>query len=367
MFIDGAGENLRESMRAAEAEVGLEIGFVVADALMSPVCGEITEEKAAKWVALWTSGTSSLAAHMNTNMLRSKFGNEGVEAHKEETADKYIPGFPPIPINELPHEVIHSDLSSTGGRLLHLMSLSLPKAAAVAVNSFHRLEPSISTALNVLFCHNLLHIGPFPLTLSASSDSETDPHGCLPWLDHHLESSGPTSVAYISFGTALTPPIEELIALTRALEAVRVPFLWSLPERFMLGLGPMGGLGKVVPWAPQRRVLLHEAVGAHVTHCGWNSVVESVVSGVPMVCRPFDFAEQTLNKRLVESIWQIGAAVEDGRLTETGAAAAVETVVLGEEGKRMRERIREIQRLAQEDSAQSSTLDFERLVKIVTN
>ena len=92
-------------------------------------------------------------------------------------------------------------------------------------------------------------------------------------------------MVYVSFGTILTPPPTELVALAEALEAKKVPFLWSFRENQDLVKGKTGSLGKVVPWAPQQQVLVHPAVGVFVTHCGWNSLIESIAAGVPMICR----------------------------------------------------------------------------------
>ena len=61
--------------------------------------------------------------------------------------------------------------------------------------------------------------------------------------------------------------------------------------------------GKFVAWAPQVQVLAHSAIGVFVTHCGWNSILESISHGVPMICRPY-FGDQKLNS------WK----VQDGEL-----------------------------------------------------
>ncbi|ERN11988.1 hypothetical protein AMTRI_Chr08g160810 [Amborella trichopoda] len=93
------------------------------------------------------------------------------------------------------------------------------------------------------------------------------------------------------------------------------PFLWvmrpgsvsgfkaaELPSGFM---DQVGSHGIVVRWAPQKEVLGHRAVGAFWTHCGWNSVIESVCAGVPMACWP-RFGDQKVNARLVCEMWRVG-------------------------------------------------------------
>ncbi|KAL8161435.1 hypothetical protein V2J09_012924 [Rumex salicifolius] len=346
-FMEAAGESLRRSMAAAEEEVGVKISCVVADAFLSCVCQDIAEEKAVKWVALWTSASAALTAHMYTDELRSR-----IQA-QDESLDIYISGLPPVPVRSLAREVVMDDISSSPiAQMLHQMSHIIPKASAVAINSFDTLEPATTDTLNSAFGDIFLTVGPYSLTLSPpSTTAPKDPEGCLQWLDTHA----PTSVVYISFGTAHTPPQEEFGNLAEALEEAGVPFLWSLPERLRNWV-PEGfvertrrsGKGKVVAWAPQTSVLGHVAVGAQLTHCGWNSVVESIVSGVPLICRALPMAEQRFNERLVVDVWGIGVEVDGGKLTRTTVVRAVERVLVGEEGATIRQRICEMKRLVEQ-------------------
>nr|AOS85164.1 UGT3 [Fagopyrum tataricum]QAV53755.1 UGT714C1 [Fagopyrum tataricum] len=374
-FMEVSGETLRRSLAVAEEEIGVKISCVVADAFLSFVCKEIADEKAVQWVALWTSAASDLASHMYTDELRSRIATG--EAHYEDSVDRHIPGFPPVTIADLAPEVVVADLATSSiARMLQIMSHTLTSASSVVMNSFHTLEPDITVSLNSAFNNIFLSAGPYSLTLSPPDHGGAvhDPSGCLPWLDTHV--SAPASVVYISFGTAHTPPPEEFTALAEALEVVGVPFLWSLPNRFLACL-PEGfiertgksGKGKVVTWAPQTSVLGHVAIGAQLTHCGWNSVTESIVSGVPMICRALAVAEQKFNERLVVSVWGIGVEVEGGKLTKAAAARAVERVLLEEEGKKIRETIRGMKKLAEEAAAEpngSSARNLNKFISIIT-
>ena len=63
--------------------------------------------------------------------------------------------------------------------------------------------------------------------------------------------------------------------------------------------------GFMVGWAPQEKVLAHPAIGGFMTHSGWNSTLENIVAGVPMICWPL-FADQHINSRFVSEVWRLG-------------------------------------------------------------
>ncbi|KAK2990860.1 hypothetical protein RJ640_002844 [Escallonia rubra] len=82
----------------------------------------------------------------------------------------------------------------------------------------------------------------------------------------------------------------------------------------------------VVSLAPQLQVLAHTSVGIHITHSGWNSVLESISYAVPMICRPF-LADNMLNYHIVEDVWEIGVRVEDGILTKSGTMKSIQLLL----------------------------------------
>lgn len=263
------------------------------------------------------------------------------------------PGLASYRVRDLPDGVVSGDFNYVINLLLHRMGQRLPlAAAAVALNTFPGLDPPDVTAALAEFLPHCLPFGPYHLLLPTDDDGDTaaapadDPHGCLAWLGRHPARG----VAYVSFGTVASPRPDELRELAAGLEASGAPFLWSLredswpllPPGFLdRAAGAGAGSGLVVPWAPQVAVLRHASVGAFVTHAGWASVLEGVSSGVPLACRPF-FGDQRMNARSVAHVWGFGAAFE-GAMMRAGVAAAVEELLRGEEGKRMRARAQEVQ------------------------
>ena len=165
------------------------------------------------------------------------------------------------------------------------------------MNSLHELKAGAIEALRAKNV-KIVAIGP-TLGVSLCKDlvDETQLQ-CLRWLDSREEKS----VVYVAFGSVGFLSAEEIQEVAATLEAVGWPFLWvirqgsateSLPENFRPGLLPMEK-GLIVSWAPQRQVLEHRSIGAFVTHCGWNSSLESQWNGVPMVGCP-RMAEQNTN------------------------------------------------------------------------
>ncbi|KAK1601159.1 hypothetical protein QYE76_059329 [Lolium multiflorum] len=112
-----------------------------------------------------------------------------------------------------------------------------------------------------------------------------------------------------------------------------------LPDGFLQRTSDRGLVLK--NWAPQAEVVQHEAVGAFATHCGWNSALEAIMAGVPMICWPL-YAEQRLNKvHLVEEM-RIGVAVEgyeEELVKSQEVEAKVRLLMESDQGKELRDRV----------------------------
>lgn len=291
--------------------------------------------------------------------------NTGIVGREDETLN-FIPGMSNVHIRDLPDGIIFGNLESVFSRMLHQMGQMLPEAAAVFINSFEELDPVITKDLKSKFKH-FLSVGPF--ILATPPPSVPDPYGCLAWLDKQK----PATVAYISFGSVATPSPNELVALAEALEDSNVPFIWSLREKLKVYL-PDGfedranSNGLVVPWVPQIDVLAHCAVGVFVTHGGWNSILESIAGGVPLIVKPF-LGDNRLNGRMVEDVWEIGVSVENGVLTKNGIMSSLDLVLAQVKGKKMRENLRQVKEVAQRAVGPkgSSTENFKALLDLVSS
>lgn len=226
-------------------------------------------------------------------------------------------------------------------------------------------------------------IGPLiPAKLRAEEKTnETQrPHECLEWLD----KQEPDSVIYATFGTTTSLTDEEIKEIALGLEQSKHKFLWVLrdadkanvfdgAERVRRAELPPGfeerveGVGIVFrEWAPQPEILAHPSTGGFMSHCGWNSCIESITMGVPIAAWPMH-SDQPSNAVLVTEILKIGLAVREwtkDRKIIVGASmveSVVKRLMGSEEGDEIRKRARElaavVRRATEEGGASRIELD----------
>ncbi|KAF6134395.1 hypothetical protein GIB67_005787 [Kingdonia uniflora] len=196
-------------------------------------------------------------------------------------------------------------------------------AYGVVVNSFHDLEPRYVEEYKKAKGNKIWCLGPVSLCNKEAVDkvdrgkkTSIDEHQCLKWLD----SRDPNSVIYVCLGSLCRLIASQFIEIGLGLEASRCPFVWVIrdDERYSdleKWLSEMQfeertkDRGLIIRgWAPQVLILTHKAVGGFLTHCGWNSTLEGVSAGVPMVTWPM-FAEQFINEKMIVQVLGIGVRV----------------------------------------------------------
>ncbi|KAL5809203.1 hypothetical protein ACOSQ3_029894 [Xanthoceras sorbifolium] len=206
---------------------------------------------------------------------------------------------------------------------------TMTRASALILDTFHEIEASMISRLNSIFT-KVYAIGPLhALFKSRTKDlSESDncssngiglwreDKSCMTWLD----SQPLRSVIYVSFGSLLSPSRDQMLEFWHGLVNSGKPFLWVIRPGGLIagesGIDPkeleMGCMerGFIVSWAPQEEVLAHPAIGGFLTHSGWNSTLESIDAGVPMICWP-QIADQRVNSRCVSEVWKIGYDMKD--------------------------------------------------------
>ncbi|KAL8256549.1 hypothetical protein R6Q59_031616 [Mikania micrantha] len=362
LFLAVAEDEFRRAVRVAEIDTGLKISCLVVDGFFW-FAGDMATEMNIPWVAFWTAGACSLSAHLYTDLIREKTAQLIGSAGPDEEIVDLIPGLESVRLGDLPSGVVMGNLESPFATMLHKMGRTLARANAVPINSFQELDPDLTKNLSSNL-NKFLNIGPFNLTTKEKT-SEHDEYACISWLDNQKTRT----VAYICFGTVFTPPAHELVELAEALEETETSFLWSInkdsykhfPKGF-LERTSANETGKVVPWVPQDQVLNHVAIRVFVTHGGWNSVLESVGAGVPMICRPF-IGDQHMNSWMVERVWEIGLRIQGGNFTKRATCRALEHVF-----SHSYKRIEALKDLAHKAVASngSSSQNFKTLLEVVT-
>ncbi|XP_052185686.1 7-deoxyloganetic acid glucosyltransferase-like [Diospyros lotus] len=206
-------------------------------------------------------------------------------------------------------------------------SQQISRANGLILNTFEDLEGPLLSHIRKL-CPNLYTIGPLHLHLktrlaaesistASSASFRKEDKSCLAWLD----KQEPKSVIYVSFGSLATASKDQIMEIWHGLVNSGKRFLWAIRGDSVAEHDCKGGIaaelrqgtaekGCIVDWAPQEEVLAHDAVGAFLTHCGWNSILESICEGVPMICWPF-FLDQHINGRFVEKVWNVGLDMKD--------------------------------------------------------
>ncbi|CAK9218020.1 unnamed protein product [Sphagnum troendelagicum] len=242
-----------------------------------------------------------------------------------------IPGFPPIAPLDLPRTLQGDQKKS---EFLFYHGACLWRATGFLVNSVYELETSIIEGLKDMLqtgCQvrrRILTIGPLDEEIGCQASAREKPQAvedndneCLQWLS----KQGRESVLYICFGTITAQGKQQMTEIAHGLESSGVHFLWVVRVLKNCENGTIIDVAKLLPegfiertkhrglvyssWAPQLQILVHPAVKGFLTHCGWNSIMEGIAMGVPMIAWP-NYGEQMMNCRLCVDILNIAIPVQ---------------------------------------------------------
>ncbi|GAB2279725.1 hypothetical protein Dimus_014365 [Dionaea muscipula] len=291
-------------------------GFVL-DFFATPIM-DVAEDLNVPAYIFFASNCALLSLCLHFQHLRDDLGVDVTEFTDPDT-ELDVPGFKnPVPCKVLPGRLLDKD----GGSDVMLNRAKRYRAAkGILVNTFEEVE---SYGLRCLSddpdIPTIYPVGPV-INVDAqikegATGVEKDP--IISWLDEQPQES----VVFLCFGTwGIFDDDDQVREIAKALERSGHRFLWALrrpaspddekgPRRGHLPDGFLertANRGKIIGWAPQVTILSHPAVGAFVSHCGWNSTLESLWFGVPIAAWPM-YAEQQMNAfRLVK---ELGLAVE---------------------------------------------------------
>ncbi|XP_062030118.1 UDP-glycosyltransferase 76B1-like isoform X2 [Rosa rugosa] len=271
---------------------------------------------------LRTGGASSLAVYIAFPLMREK----GYYPKQDSRLEEPVKEFPPLKIKDLPTIKTKQNPEQFFQMTASRLTDEANSSHGVIINTFEDIEGQALIRLCDELSAPIFGVGPFhkpfPTTGSSGSGSSINlpqDQSCISWLNTQAQNS----VIYVGFGSLATISEEQFLELAWGLANSNQPFLWVVRSEFVQGskwlealpdkfLETLKGKGHIVKWAPQKAVLAHPAVGAFWTHCGWNSTLECISEGVPMICMPCS-ADQMINARYVSDVWKVGLQLEHGR------------------------------------------------------
>ncbi|XP_020252450.1 LOW QUALITY PROTEIN: 7-deoxyloganetic acid glucosyltransferase-like [Asparagus officinalis] len=363
---------------------------VVADGLM-PVAFDVAEEMMVPVILLRTSSPCSVWAYYSIPEL-IKRGE--LPFPEEADMDDPIQGVEGMQSllrrRDLPGTLRHA--KSPNDRVLgffNTASNNLGRAKALILNTFEPLDSLVLSHIRSV-CPIIYTIGPLHLLQRNLNSSTNFPsfwlqdRSCIEWLD----SQPNKSVVYISFGSITTMTGYKfheffhglvnsghcsITTMTgykfheffHGLVNSGHRFLWVIRPDLVQGITTELEIYTTervcfVPWAPQEEVLAHPAIGCFLTHSGWNSTLESIAAGVPMICWPF-FADQQITSRYVGEVWKIGVDMKD--TCDRNTIESMARKVMVDEG--LRKSVSEMANIARESVKEngSSNMNFQKLVQ----
>ncbi|XP_010448031.1 PREDICTED: UDP-glycosyltransferase 76E7-like [Camelina sativa] len=319
-----------------------EIDCVIYDEFMYFVEPAVKEIKLRSAILSTTSASS-----FDCRFLMCKLYDKDGLAHLKEGGgreEELVPDLHPIRYKDLP-TIFFASAECSVESSVELFKNSCYKgtASSVIINTARCLEMSSLERLQEELEIPVYPIGPLHMAVTAPPTSLLEENvSCIEWLNKQRSSS----VIYISLGSMTSMETKEVLEMASGLVSSNQNFLWVIRPGSIRGsemceeglFSKMVTLdrGYVVKWAPQKQVLAHSAVGAFWSHCGWNSTLESLGEGVPMICRPFT-TDQMGNARYLECVWRVGIQVE-GELERGAVERAVKRLMVDEEGIEMRRR-----------------------------
>ncbi|KAE8729328.1 UDP-glycosyltransferase 86A1 [Hibiscus syriacus] len=332
-------------------------------------------------VSFWTEPALVFTLYYHVDLLRKNGHVGSLDTYfiynREDTID-YIPGIGAIEPKDLMSYLQASDTTTVVHRIIFKAFKDVKNADFIICNTIQELEPQTISALHEK--HPTYAIGPiFPtgFTKSVVATSLWSESDCTRWLD----TKPPGSVLYVSLGSYAHVSKNTIVEIAQRLLLSGVSFIWVLrpgsinsDETDVLLVGfeeEVKETGLMVPWCCQIEVISHPTVGGFLTHCGWNSILESVWCTVPLICLPL-LTDQFTNRKLVVDNWKIGVNVCDNKqIKAEEVAETIHCLMNGKLGDELRKNIEVVKNklenaLSTDGSSQVSLEKFISDVKIKT-
>ncbi|WVZ66020.1 hypothetical protein U9M48_015299 [Paspalum notatum var. saurae] len=378
----------------AIAGLALPVAAVVVDLFCMPLL-DVAGHLAVPRHVYFASTGAFLALMLRLPAIRDDLAVRLRDADAEE-GTVHVPGLPPVPLAYMPACLWSGGKMSSNYEWFEYYGRRLMDATGIILNSSVQLERGVLAAIADGRCvpgrpaPTVHAIGPVVWFSPAGGEPQQPPHVCVRWLD----TQPPGSVVFLCFGSNGFLDEAQVGEAAAGLERSGHRFLWVLrgapaadpasPTDADLGAALPAGFqartqarGLVWPaWAPQKEILAHPAVGGFVTHCGWNSALESLWHGVPMAPWPL-YAEQHLNAFELASVMGVAVVMKvDRRRGNFVEAPELERAVRAlmddgadEEGRKAREKAADMKAACRKAVAEggSSYVALRKLVRGISH
>lgn len=283
-----------------------------------------------------------------------------------------LPGLPLLHTQDLPSFVLPSNPFGSIPKLFSQMFQNMKKVKWVLGNSFYELEKEVIDSMAELY--PIRPIGPLVPSTLLGEDQNLDigidmwkpEETCMEWLNQQP----PSSVIYVSFGSNVVLSAKQMENIARGLKNSNHPFLWvAKPSDYPLkdGAGelPLGfleetkGQGLIVPWCPQTKVLAHPAIACFLSHCGWNSTLETMAAGIPIIAYP-QWTDQPTSAKLIGDVLQIGVRLmpnKDGVVSNEEVERCIGEIVGGPKAEEFKKKAVELKKGARQAVAEGGSSD----------
>lgn len=347
---------------------------------------DVADELGVPSYVFYTSSAASLSIRLHLQALHDHQGVGFAEFAGSDESELVFPGL----ANSIPARVLLAWVEREGGGFTGLLdnARKLREAKGIIVNTFMELE---SRAIESMAADDgtppVYPVGPLLNSNHGDQHNNKDYWGVMKWLD----DQPPSSVVFLCFGGVGGFREDQTKNIASGIDKSGYRFLWTLrrppPKGKIQDSGdysdpsevlPAGFLdrtseiGKIISWAPQTDVLAHPAIGGFVSHCGWNSTLESMWNGVPMATWPIH-AEQPLNAFLIVKELKIGVEIRldykkdtrDDVITADEMESRMTSLMSGDiemRERRMRIRDESTKALSMEEGGASFSCCLQRLI-----
>ncbi|KAH6778332.1 hypothetical protein C2S51_009644 [Perilla frutescens var. frutescens] len=319
--------------------------LVIYDSTM-PWVLDIAQERGLPGAPFFTQSgaVNSIFYHLKQGSLKFPYEDSTVS----------LPALPTLQISDLPSLSKFMDSNQTVLKVLADQFLNLERAVWVFINTFDMLEKEVVEWMASRW--PIKTVGPTFL-LQQKDDKFSNQTISLFQAKHDsykewLDSREIGSVVYVSFGSIASLDKEQMEELALGLIKSNCYFLWvvrssemdKLPENFN------SEKGLIAEWCNQPEVLAHRALACFMSHCGWNSTLEALSYGVPLIAMA-QWVDQTTNAKFVEDVWGVGVGIrvgQNGIIGREEIAMCIEQVVGGERSIELKRNACRFKKLANE-------------------